>query len=282
MQVSSKFKTSVEVLLLAIVVAFISAMALGVFVDFFWTTDSKRSDAFYGAFLGAFFAFLFVRLGNALTMMYERKAKARCALVQLVHKFSELLNIVHDNLYLIRKLSEMEANLETPGAPAPIYQPRFATHTQIGDILISLGNIDLINELLDLNTTIRKLNDSLDDWQRAHDRVTDAFINKKVDEMTYRAYLKDAVEAGQLLGKFLAAFQTDLIDSLAAVHVLVRDDTTLGKITRWTTRDRYGKDFERRREAERELILADSRGESPGQRSRVSAVQTVRSENRRA
>ena len=146
---------------------------------------------------------------------------------------------------------------------------------------IALGNIDLINELLELDTTIRKVNDSLSSWQRTHDRVSESFMDNKIDERTYRAYLVDAVGEGNLLGKYLAAFQSDLIECLAAIRALVDDDTTLGKITRWTTSDRFGHDFEIRRKAQRELILAEARGELPVVRNRVSAVQALRMENKK-
>src|SRR5258706_13707472 len=145
MHFPSKARTVIEVLLLAVIVAFVVAISLGVFVDLFWAPDNKPSEAFRGAFLGAFFAFLFVRLGDALTKIHERRAKARNGLVALEHRFLEILNEVHDGLYIFQKLAEFQVALRS-SPPVPIFMNRLGTLSRVGD-LQPLGNIDLINEL---------------------------------------------------------------------------------------------------------------------------------------
>ena len=69
---SERVQTAIEVILLAVIAAFVSSVALIVFVDLFWTADPKSSEAFRGAFRGAFFAFISLRIGDALTAIDGR------------------------------------------------------------------------------------------------------------------------------------------------------------------------------------------------------------------
>jgi hypothetical protein len=252
----SKTRTAVEVSLLALILAFVVAIALGVFVDLFWSADTKPTDAFRGAFLGAFFAFLFVRFGDALTRIYDRRAKARHALIQLEHRFQDLLNRVHDNRFVCRKLTEFQAALNSDGA-APIWMSTFCTLPLVGDLLVPLNNIDLINELMQRNVDIRKMNDTVETWQHTLNHLTDAFTGKRIDEKTYRFNANEACVDAQMLSEYLSAIQTDLEIAYAGIRILAKKDTVLGKLIQWTTHDTYPKDFENQRSDERRLMVGE-------------------------
>jgi len=275
MPFSPKARTAIEVLLLAVIVAFVAAIALGIFVDLFWASDNKPSEAFRGAFLGAFFAFLFVRLGDGLTKIYARQAAARNKLVELQHRLLEILNTVHDDLYIAKKLAEFKIALKS-SPPVPIFMNKFAMLTRLGDLL-SLGNIDLINELKGRDIDIRKLNDSMETWQKSYGEVKDAFIKKTIDERTYLFNAEEAGQQGQELSEYMTAVQQDLIGSLAAVRLLAEHDTLLGKIIQWTSLTKFPKGFEEQRASERLRILAEVREGDEG----VSAVQALRNRDKR-
>lgn len=55
----------------------------------------------FSAFAGAFFAFLFLRLAEFLSKIYQRQVKHYNSLVILETQLNELGGIIHDNIYLI-------------------------------------------------------------------------------------------------------------------------------------------------------------------------------------
>jgi hypothetical protein len=273
----TKLRTAIEVLLLALIAAFLAAIALGVFVDLFWSPDSKPSESFRGAFLGAFFAFLFVRIGDALTRIYERQAKGRQALIALQHRFQDLLNVLNDNLFVFQSIETFAAALKII-PPAPILFSKFQKLPVVGDLLLPLTNIDLINELKGIDIEINKWNDSVETWHRSYDHMQDAFIGKSIDLQTYVVNARKACEtADRELKMFAQALQQDLVRAAAAIRLLAEKDTVLGNVIRWTTQDHYPRDFDLAREAEREKMEKEVADGTRGTGT-LTAVQRMRNE----
>jgi hypothetical protein len=96
-----KLRTIVEISLTAIVFGFVAAISFIVFKPLFTATNSATRDGFQGAFMGALFAFIFVRLGDALTRIYQRLTKNQTALVRLQHHLNDSLNLISDDIYII-------------------------------------------------------------------------------------------------------------------------------------------------------------------------------------
>jgi hypothetical protein len=62
-----------------------------------------------------------------------------------------------------------------------------------------------------------------------------------------------------LLKAFMTALQNDLIDGMAAVRLLAKQDTLLGKVIGWTISSKYPKHFEVFRSTERAKILEEGK-----------------------
>lgn len=242
MPINENVKTAIGILLASIVIAFICAVALGIFVDLFFSADPKPSEAFRGAFLGAFFAFLFVRLSDFFGKLYDRQTKARHALIALQHKFQEILNVLHDNIYVGQEMMKFREALRTQQV-TPIWYSRLATVPTFGDSLLPLTNIDLINELLVRSGDIRKLNDSQATTQNGMDQVITAYTNKQINDATYRENAMSACQHVEELMKYSEALKEDLVYSLATVRILCRQDVFVNRLITWAVVRHYPSDI---------------------------------------
>ena len=77
--VRKQIRNYVYAISLGIVFGFVAYITAQVFHSLWDGTDAKPREMFFGAFVGAVFAFIFVRLGEALTRIYERKARLQCS-----------------------------------------------------------------------------------------------------------------------------------------------------------------------------------------------------------
>jgi hypothetical protein len=57
----------IETVLFAVIVGFVASAAFLIFTDLFSASDANARESFHGAFMGAFFAFLFVRVSEGLS-----------------------------------------------------------------------------------------------------------------------------------------------------------------------------------------------------------------------
>lgn len=252
-------------ILLAIIFAFVAAFAFHIFGELFFGTDRKTTDSFYGAFLGAFFAFLFVRIGDALTRLYERQTKNYNALVQLQHHLNKSLGLIGENIFVAKDFTRVFREKRQPNEPTRLYRNDFSQIPLEYELLPMLTNIDLVNELFSYNRSIRKLNGTMENMAKTYELTQAAFLEGKINEKNYYRNVARLLDGYDTLEKFLNASAKDTDNVIAAVRLLANDRPVLASIMRLTTRARYGKSFRGRRnkeigvlQKEKKEILEDS------------------------
>jgi hypothetical protein len=110
---------------------------------------------------------------------------------------------------------------------------------ELRSLLMDLSSIGLVNELFLLNSGIRKFNDSMNTWQRAHQYARDAVTNKTINEATFTANMDRVHTNAQELTKFLNALIEEMIEALAATRLLMQYRPFFAKLYRWLNPDRY-------------------------------------------
>lgn len=262
---SSRIKTYVEIALVAIVLMFVCAIGVGVMVDIFWASDAKAPDAFRGGFIGAFFAFLSIRIGELLNRLNERIRKNNVALVTLQHRYMELAGEIQDNIYLLSTWDRMMSGLRA-NESYPIWTNRLSQLQIPRAEIIDLSNLDLVNDLFSINIKLRKANGTMDTFCAAYEKVRDAFIDKKMTSEDYRATLERIDQDRLLISKFLEALIEDLVAGLASIRVLLGDKTLAQKFFESVTVKHYPSNFEKRRT--REIVELKSEVAENSKRSR--------------
>lgn len=150
----------ISILIVLIILSFIFFWSSNLYTLTFKSSDTDFMKSVVASFAGAFFAFLFLRVGEILEKYYQRQVKHFNALVSMEIFFDELGTIIHDNIYL---LPAFRSTINSGNVYASIMRPLPIRR----DYYEELHDIKLINDLYKLNYDIRRINDDLEsanDW----------------------------------------------------------------------------------------------------------------------
>lgn len=158
-----------------VIVAISAAIVAGSVTWLFWdawkSTDLEAYRAIVGAFSGAFFAYLFVRFGDALKKVYDRKEKNHSALVRLQHLFNDCLNTTSDNVFVADGCVSVFTDARMSSEGVPIYMNSFNQYQINTDLVVQLTNIEFLNDVFSLNVKLRKMNSSLETLDRSYSHM---------------------------------------------------------------------------------------------------------------
>jgi len=259
-------RTKLEIILSAIIVGFIVYGSYFVFSNLFSHQNPKYIESFYGAFVGAFFAFLFVRFADALNRIHERHSKNNKALIVLEHHLNDRGSVVHDNIYTVDTfLSLMQEIKNNP--EVPIIFPGIWHEIPLNkELIIDLINIDFINDLASYNMRTRKMNDSINTINRAYQHIKSSFLENSSEKSTYVHNL--LAMKGDILTfrKFLVRLLEDTKVIVAKARILHRDIPFFSRIILLTFRKKYPKTFSK--DLEKELATLSSEIETVGSESK--------------
>jgi len=213
--------------------------------DFYFMTNG------IGAFMGAFFAFLFFILGKLFTEIYLRNKKHRNGLVKTEYMLNDYLSMNNDNIFLINGFMEAIFINEKN-----ICIDHFTNLEINKDLLLDIYNIDLINDLHTLNINIYKANESLKTAWLWNNKINESFLDKKMSEESYSINLRRILKQFQVLKKFLKALEERILIIQSKTRVLLREQESaidwFIKIT--SHKEHYANNFDKKYQEELKKI----------------------------
>lgn len=224
--------------------AIAATSATWVFWDAWKAADHEAFRALVGAFAGAFFAYLFVRFGDAMKKVYDRKEKNHTSLVRLQHYFNDCLNTTSDNLYIANDCIGVFAETRLTSGVHPIYMNVFHQYLIDMELVVGLTNLDLINEMTSLNAGLKKMNASLATIDRAYIQIRDAFISKTISEIDYLENARRTRDRCIQVRPFLTQTHEDILRLFAVTNLLMKYPPFLVRVTQALVRTKYPKGFE--------------------------------------
>ncbi len=181
----------------------------------------------FGAFAGAFFAFLFLRLWDFFSKIYQRQVKHYNALILLETQLNELVGIVNDNAYVIPFFK----NAITSGG---IYFSKLRQLPIDRSHYLTLHDIELINELFSFNCQLRKFNDDIDSLTDGYSDIKNAYIQQHIERQDYLVNAQISADHLITLEAFLANIEDRSLQLMAKVRLMARKDIPFGtKFTRF-------------------------------------------------
>ncbi len=175
----------------------------------------------FSAFAGAFFAFLFLRIAEFLSKLYQRQVKHYNSLVILETQLNEIGGIIHDDLYIlpnfirvIRSGNVYYNNLR----PIPIDKSHYE----------NLYDLTILNELFTYNYQVRKLNDDMETASSGYQDIKNALIQKNITHQDYIVNTNILAENLKQIEIFLADLEERTVKLLARIRVQMKYDIPLG------------------------------------------------------
>jgi hypothetical protein len=263
----------IGVVVAAAIAAMAAASASWIFWEAWHGSDREAFRALVGAFAGAFFAFLFLRFGEAGKRVFERKEKNYNTLVRLQHYVNDCLNITGDNIFVIDDFFRCFSDERLRKGELSIFINRFQQYPIDRELVIGLTNLEFANDLYTLNVELSKMNDSLATLGRSYEQVMDAFISKKIDNATYLLNVRTSRDRYREIREFLVQTKEDLIKAFATTNLLVKDAPFLVQVTRILVRSKYGRRFPEDLKFETTKVRGDIERGAEKSRHRISEVQ---------
>jgi hypothetical protein len=261
-------------ILFVVILAFLGVFTVDVFHKLFIETDKKFTESASAAFLGAFLAFVFVRVGDFFKSYSDRTTKNHSALIKLEHELNGLLTTLDDNIFVIETFENIY-NTYTQQANRNhifVWANRLHPVANLDELILELLNIDLINELFTLNIHLRKLNESTDTINGAYAETKDALLGGKIDPENYLAnvarILKDLLD----FKRFISSCIEEITQTLAAVRVLARRRPLMGYLLRRLAGHKYGKTFNSARAAEVATLRTELENTKRESQNRINRV----------
>lgn len=267
-------REKVGAILFVIILAFLGVFSVDVFHKLFVEPNEKFSETAAAAFLGAFLAFVFVRVGDFFKSYSDRTTKNHSALIKLEHAFNGLLTTLDDNIFVIKEFDTIyETHTQhTNQGHVFVWANRLHPVAKLDELILELLNIDLINELFTLNVHLRKLNDSMDTINAAYAESKDALIGGKIDPENYLANVARIHRDLLDIKRFLSSSIEETTQALAAVRVLARNRPLMGYLLRRLAGHKYGKTFNSKRSAEVATLRTELENTKRESRDRINKV----------
>lgn len=214
--------------------------------------DSNFMASGVGAFMGAFFAFLFLVFGKLFAEIYSRNKKHRNALVEVEYTLNEYLGINHDNIFLINGFIEaISKNF--------ICTNHFTKLEIDKSVLLNLYNIDLINDLHTLNMDIYKANESLETISSWYNKINETFLDQRMLKGDYDLNLKQILKKFRTAKIFSEFLDEKIIITQAKIRVLLKERS----MVHWfvskfiSHREHYPKNFDKKYHEEVKEVKAE-------------------------
>lgn len=262
----------VSITLVVSVAAFVGGATIAVIYYILGQSPEDFSTAAVSAFLGAFFAFLFVRFGEFFAAYSERITSGHSALVKLEHLANLNMGIISDNIYKIDEFDGMYREYAAIEKRVFLWANRLSEIMLLGDLTIGPTNIDLINELFFLNSGYRKLNDSMDAANVAYAESKQALISKGMEPEEFRANTARFRQRLLEIQLFLKHELDRTINVSAAVRVLAKRRTLLGYLLHMLPGRRYPRNFASQRASEEAKLRGEIEEVRRNSRAEIDAI----------
>ncbi len=240
---STKIKRLLVVVCVTIIFAFIFTFSIRFFDTLFLESSSKSFEIFIGGFAGAFFAFIFLRIGEAFTKIYERQNKHYNALVRLEHVCNRYLSVISNNVFVINDFTTLAKKALKENKPF-IYFNVLHEFMLDEEIILSLSNLDLINDVFSFEMGIDKMNNSISATNRFYGEIKSAFIQKSINFETYKINVETLINKLSDLKAFLVDLEKENKEIVAKVRILMKDKPIFTSLVHMFSKKGYPNDIE--------------------------------------
>lgn len=137
-------REKITAILFVVILAFLAVFSTEIFHKLFIVADDKFSDSASAAFLGAFLAFIFVRLSDFFKSYTDRTTKNHSALIKLEHTLNGLLTTLDDNIYVIETFERIYKTYSTNKERTHVFVWANKLHpvAKLDELILELLNID--------------------------------------------------------------------------------------------------------------------------------------------
>jgi hypothetical protein len=173
------------------------------------------------AFMGAFFAFLFVRIGEMLSKLYDRQVKNYNGLIEIEYFCIENIDTVANNIKIIEDINSILIPALAMNQPV-VCMNRLHTLIFIEDILFKLNSIDFINKLLSFKIDLGRINSDINMLNDMSDDFKNSLVEGRINFETYKINMQSFLKKLNEFKKFLKSVEKDMVGIAGCAKILAQ------------------------------------------------------------
>ena len=188
------------------------------------------------AFFGAFFAFLFVKIGEYLSRKRKRNVEHINAVIKFQHIFNKSINSLQQSKTFLdnnKKALEAKKILTLSFFELPIHD----------ELVYDLKNIDFMNEVYAIFRDYEAINLDLHTLISSYNEVKNFFFENKISTEDFIFNVKEYTERMSILSDYLRQIRIKSIRLFAISKILAREDKKWNFFFGPHVRKRYSKKF---------------------------------------
>ncbi|KKT27380.1 MAG: hypothetical protein UW11_C0001G0002 [Parcubacteria group bacterium GW2011_GWA2_43_9b] len=151
----TKGKDLFQLLLIIIICSFVYFVFLFLFLEIFVGDSTVYSTAAFGSFFGAFFAFLFLRIGDFFIKLYKNKEEHFNGLTLLNRILNKNIFIANNNIFfaglIIVNLQKGEKPINT-----------LSKFILVDEVVDKIKNLDFFSDVFSLSINLKEQNDNIE------------------------------------------------------------------------------------------------------------------------
>ena len=206
------------------------------------------------AFMGAFFAFLFIKLSEVLRDLSKRKLENYDALVKIDIMTNEIYEQLNVLIFDLEQIGSHYKEAKEKNFDMFSYnKPKMITFDK--SVLLDLLNIDFSNELFSFFTHIEKHNSDINSLNEFKDSFQKARLEEKITSDNFMKNMEKFTSQINEFKKFCVDLQNDTLDISASCRVLMNSEMSWSmKIKNILLQKRFKKKHSKNKVKELELI----------------------------
>ena len=211
-------KDIIQGILVIIIFSFVFIVSGFIFQEIFFNQSLSFIREGFGAFLGAFFAFLFIRLGEFFSKLYKRKVDSFNEYVFLDRVLNEHLVNAQNNVYtadtVLKILKDGDVAIN-----------KFTMFSIPRDSTMKINNIEFINDIFSYNIDLMKVNNDMERLNEWYQELKMALLQENIKHDQYTMFIQEVVKGVELMKKYNYYLINDkIIDISAKNRILIQKE----------------------------------------------------------
>ena len=198
----TKGKDLFQLLLIIIICSFVYFVFLFLFLEIFVGDSTVYSTAAFGSFFGAFFAFLFLRIGDFFIKLYKNKEEHFNGLTLLNRILNKNIFIANNNIFfaglIIVNLQKGEKPINT-----------LSKFILVDEVVDKIKNLDFFSDVFSLSINLKEQNDNIEMINDFCKGMKSSSIEENDVEKNYRVRVIKCLENFEKIYEVYQKFESD-------------------------------------------------------------------------
>lgn len=206
-----------------------------------------------GAFLGAFFAFIFVKIGEWISIKRKGNVNHFNSLIQIERLLNRIFARLEENILTFQK------NL---GALESMKLLAWSSHEVPFNNKLSddLKNIDFVNEYFSFSIDMETLNNDFETMKSMYGEIKSLFLDEKISPEAYKDNIVFFIDRIELIVKHMKNFQDKAFQLLTKTRLLQKEKKNWTPLFAAFPKKHYPNNFGKKIEEESKILKKEIEG----------------------